>query len=117
MKTQLHKHRSSTMARPVGPEDLRCGDFIAVLQEVVEVPTFPAGECFVESSAMTPQRYSYCPRRPAGPLRIEALCLPFVFVRNAKGQHRTLDIRLSQLARLDEDYSKTVWKLMRPREE
>jgi hypothetical protein len=44
------------------------------------------------------------------PLRIKSICLPFVFVKNPRGQVQTLDIRQVQLVRLDSDYAGDVWK-------
>jgi hypothetical protein len=38
------------------------------------------------------------------------VCLPFVLVKTAAGEQRTLDMRTYQLARLDRDHAKQSWK-------
>src|SRR6185312_5453292 len=40
MKTKEQDHQGSTVAAVAAPEDLRRGDFVAVLSEVVELPSF-----------------------------------------------------------------------------
>ncbi len=41
MKIRELESESSSIAALVAPEDLRCGDFVAVLSEIVEeLPTF-----------------------------------------------------------------------------
>ena len=40
MKIRQLESESSSIAALSSPEDLRCGDFVAVLSEIVELPTF-----------------------------------------------------------------------------
>ena len=55
-----------------------------------------------------PIRIEYTPCDCGTPLRVESVCLPFVFVRSPAGTHSTLDVRRTELTRLPNDYAKTV---------
>ena len=117
MKTQVNKQRIASLAATVAAEDLRCGDFVGVLHEIIEVPSFLCGEGYGSPASFDPIRVPYRPRKPIAPLRVEAICLPFVFLKSPKGQFRTMDIRQVQFARLDEGYAKVVWQASRPKSE
>lgn len=103
---------SSAVAASVAPEDLRQGDYVAVLSEVIELPSF----LWTETLASKHDEVIRVCRLPTGarsPLKIKAICLPYVFVKSPAGDYQTIDIRLARLVRLDRAYAKTVWKRMR----
>jgi hypothetical protein len=101
------------LAASVAPEDLRCGDFVALLSVVHEFPSF-FWSCGSGALACDrPVRVECTGTEDGAPLRIEAICLPFVFVKDAAGKYRTLDVRLCRLARLSADYGRKVWKALR----
>lgn len=98
------------LAALVAGEDLRVGDDIAVLTEIVEIPS-----CFWESDAATLSphelvRLRYTCRDPGVPLQVVAICLPFVCTLTPKDQHRLLDLRMIQIARLTPAYARSVRK-------
>ena len=62
-----------------------------------------------------PVRVRHLPTENRAPLKVKAICLPFVFVKQPNGQHQTIDVRLASLVRLERGYAKTVWKSMRCR--
>lgn len=102
----------ASLAAAVAPEDLQAGDYVAILCEVSEFPSFywcdtPASE----RQELVRLRTLPQPTKP--PLRIAAICLPFVFVKSPLGVSETIDIRQTQLARLDRKYGKFVWKTLR----
>jgi hypothetical protein len=112
MKTELSTTETSALAATVAPEDLKCGDFVAVLNELVELPSFfwfdtPPG------SRDELVRIRYIPSESGMPWKIKAVCLPFVFVESPFGQSETLDIRRVQLVRLQAAYAKRVRKDLR----
>lgn len=112
MKTRLQPTENSTIAAMVAPEDLRRGDFVAILSEVVELPSFLWTETLsCERDALV--RIRYLPTDDRTPLKVKAICLPFVFVKQSSGQFKTLDIRLASLVRLEKGYAKGVWKSLR----
>ena len=109
MKTRLPELESSTIAATVAPEDLRRGDFIAVLSEIVELPSFLWTESLLGGRSEL-VRLRRLPTEDRVPLKIKAICLPFVFVKLPSGGFQTIDVRLASLVRLENGYAKTVWK-------
>lgn len=105
------------LAASVAPEDLRRGDFVAVLSMIYECPSF----LWCCDSAVLPRdelvRLQYTGAVDGRILKIKALCLPFVFVKEPAGTHRTLDLRLCRLVRLSPQYARQVWKTMRKKRE
>jgi len=108
----------TSLAQRVAPDDLRRGEYVAVLHEVCELPSFL---WCCDSGVRAPDQVVEITYRPLPedrePLKIVALCLPFVFVRRPNGEHRTLDIRGCSLARLDQEYAKAVWKGLKKKSE
>jgi hypothetical protein len=104
----------TSLAASVAPEDLKRKDFVAILNEVVEYPSF----LWCESLVGNPERLirlQSCAENGGMPLKIKAICLPFVFVRSSQGELMTLDIRQVQLVRLSKRYAKAVWGAHRKR--
>jgi hypothetical protein len=113
MKPATSTSSDSYVSRSLAPEDLRCGDFVAILQEIDEWPSF-FWHC--DAQLLPPNEPVRLARRGSDggtPLKVKAICLPFVFVKNPCGQHCVLDVRQHRLARLNEEYARTVWKAMR----
>ena len=112
MKSEEATSYESFVARSLAPEDLRRGDYVTVISEIVEWPSF-YWHC--DSQVWPPQepirlrRYS---EEGGTPLKIKAICLPFVFVKKPCGGHLTLDIRQHRLVRLPLPYARTVWKAL-----
>lgn len=106
--------KTARLARPVAAEDLRLGDMVAVLNEIVEYPSFFWG---CDSPLMDAQqviRIQYRAFDGGLPLKVKAICLPYVFVRTpAQASYRRLDVRQCQLVRLSPHYARRVWKLLR----
>ena len=103
----------SALAKPLAPEDVRCGDFVAVLHVTCEVPTyFWSGESFrLPHDELV--RIQHIPDDAGIPLKVKSVCLPFVFVTSSAGERKALDLRKCRLARLDRAYAKTAWKACR----
>jgi hypothetical protein len=113
MKTEVTTNCESYVARPLAAEDLRCGDFVSVLHEIVEWPSF-YWPC--EAQLLPPGELVRIQTRPdcsGQPLKVKSLCLPFVFVKTPPGPHRILDIRHHTLVRLTPHYARLVWKSLR----
>jgi hypothetical protein len=105
-----------TLAKLLAAEDVQRGDFVAVLNEIHEYPSFLWMSLAEEpSSPHDPVRVQWRSFDNGTPLKVVDLCLPFVFVKRPKGHHETLDIRACQLVRLDSHYGKRVWKALRKR--
>lgn len=100
----------SKMAKVLAPEDVRAGDYVAVLHVVYELPSFLW--CGESSTVRLdePVRVPFMPKQGGVPLRVRSVCLPFILVKTPSGTLRNLDVRRHQLARLDRDYARIVWK-------
>ncbi len=111
MKTQAASPETF-ISRSLAAEDLKCGDFVGILHEIVEWPSF-FWDC--DPQLLPPHEpVRLACRSAAGgtPLKVKAICLPFVFVKQPCGQHQTLDVRRHRLVRLSDDYARLVWKAM-----
>ncbi|MCA9238035.1 MAG: hypothetical protein KDA44_21325 [Planctomycetales bacterium] len=108
---------ATTLAKPLAPEDVRPGDYVAVLDWTFEVPSyFWEGEESWRREDVV--RIRFLPHRELlVPLRVDAACLPFVLAKTPSGDARTVDLRQVRLARLDGEYGKRAWKALKPRRE
>ena len=112
MKSDTATQYEPAVARSLAPEDLSCGDFVAILHEIVEWPSF-FWTC--DAQLLPPDELVRLTVRSSvggTPLKVKAICLPFVFVKKPCGTHRTLDVRQHRLVRLSSEYAQTVWKAM-----
>ncbi len=104
---------AETLAATIkSPEGIRIGDYVAVMRATQDLPSFLWCS---ESSGLSPEqpvRYHAIPEDSGVPLKVRAICLPFLHVRNPRGRHLTLDIRRHQLARLCRSYAKQVIRLV-----
>lgn len=48
------------------------------------------------------------------PLKVFAVCLPFIYAKNTAGELKTLDMRRQQIVRLDRACAKEVWDELKP---
>lgn len=107
-KIKANADRDATLARPLAPEDVRPGDYVAVLSEEYEYPAI-AWYCEPPMGRETEViRVRLRPRDTDAPLRVVDACLPFVYVEPPKGPGRTLDLRAVRVARLDRRYARRV---------
>ena len=98
----------------LAPEDLRPGQDVAILSETHECPTWLW--CGVDMPGLRPDEFVRLQSLGRGcgrPLRVKAVCLPFVLVTRSDGKSRTLDVRRVQLVKLDRAYAKLVRKMLR----
>lgn len=100
------------VSRPLAPEDVRPGDYIAVATEIFE--HLPCHFGRAESvGPPAPLRVAWTPCDAGAPYRVSAVCLPFVLAQDADGAGRTLDVRRHRLVRLTERYGKKAFKRLR----
>ena len=112
MKTQTSA-RSTSLASCLAPEDITKGDYVAVLSQTQEYPSFLWCCDTAIRRAEDPVRINLESLADGSPLCVIAICLPFVFVREPSRQYRTIDVRMTRLARLDRGYAKSVIRLAR----
>jgi hypothetical protein len=105
----------SALARALAPEEIRSGDFVAMLYVVSEWPSF----FWCDDSTLHPRdevvRICSTPHGESQPLKVRAVCLPFVLAKAPSGEQKTLDVRRCRLARLERRYARTAWKAAKRR--
>ncbi len=112
MATRTHRTDRTSLAALVAPEDLRIGDFVAVLNEIAEYPAIVWCDPGADATDDL-VRVQFCATDGGMPLKVKAICLPFVYVEPPVGATQTVDVRRNQLVRLKKRYSKTIWKDLR----
>jgi hypothetical protein len=105
MKTTTH------IAKCIAPEDIRTGDVVALLQITLEFPSFFwCGDWSAPLSPHEPVRIDCLPYVAGMPLKVRAVCLPFVFTKSPTGEPQALDVRQCRLVRLDARYGRVAWR-------
>lgn len=107
--------QDSTLASTLAPEDVRVGDFVTLLQVTYEVPSYLwcADATLLEREV--PVRLPWLPECGGMPLKVKAVCLPFVLVKLPTGEKQALDVRRCRLARLKDSYAAAAWKAYKNR--
>ena len=113
MKTGAASQLESTAAATVAGEDLACGDYVSLLNETVDFPSFLWDACGASLSPHELVRLRLIPENTGQPLKVIAICLPFVYAKTPRGEVATLDTRRAQLVRLDRKCAKLIWKEIR----
>jgi hypothetical protein len=111
------KHDAITLAKSVAPEDLVRGEYVAILNETYEYVSF-LWNC--DSTVLPPNipiKIQWQSQSEGMPMKIVDICLPFIFIKEPNGTHRSLDMRKYQLVRLDESYAKRVWDILDTRKD
>jgi hypothetical protein len=116
-KTGIVSHRTkrpsrggSTLVKPLAPEELHRDQYVTVLDEIAEVPSF----YWCADAALLPPGQAVRIRLLSDwgglPLRVRRVCLPFVLVKQPCGARRTLDVRKCRLAKLGKPYAREAWR-------
>jgi hypothetical protein len=113
MNTQSKRERITTVAASVAGEDLAAGDFVAVLNLTYEVPSYFWDTCAMPLPAGELVRLKMMATDAGVPMKVVATCLPFVYAKTVKGELKTLDLRRTQIVRLNRAAAKQVWAALR----
>ncbi|MCR4411389.1 MAG: hypothetical protein NUV77_03065 [Thermoguttaceae bacterium] len=113
MKSRPTSKPPATAAAVIAGEDLACGDYIALLNQTVDFPSFLWDACGATLSPHELVRLKTIPTNAGRPMRVLAICLPFVYAKTPSGKTTTIDTRRTQLVRLDRDCAKVIWKELR----
>ncbi len=113
MTTLKHLAHDGTLAKTLAAEDIQLGDVVAILDVVHEYPSF----LWCDDPHVLPPQEPVCVRwrsdQTGRPLKVKAICLPYILVKTPKGRHKTLDVRQCRLVRLSDCYAKKAWKRFR----
>ncbi len=114
MKTASGTASETTVAATVAGEDVNCGDFVALLSTIYELPSYFWDSCDVALIPNELVRLRMIPSEAGVPLKVIAICLPFVYAKTSCGEVKTLDLRRTQIVRLDRASAKQVWQALKP---
>jgi hypothetical protein len=112
MNATTETSSATTVAARIAGEDINQGDYVTVLNEIIELPSYLWACSGAALPADEPVRTRYMPRDAGQPCKVIAVCLPFVYVERPKGSVVIFDTRQQQLVRLDPDRGCSVWKQM-----
>jgi hypothetical protein len=113
MKVATQTALKTTVAARVAGEDIACGDFVAVMNEIVELPSFLWSCTGVSLAADEPVRIRHVANDAGQPYKVIGVCLPFVYAKTHRGGVVAIDTRQRQLVRLDQACASAVWKKMK----
>ena len=105
------------MGKHIAAEDLRYDDVIAILDTTYEYPTFLWSFESLSVPIDEPVRIRWLSQDPGMPLKVKAICLPFVLVMYPSKRVEALDIRQHRFVKLSETYALESWKKFRPKPE
>ncbi|WP_442510568.1 hypothetical protein SH528x_002194 [Novipirellula sp. SH528] len=110
--TESRSKTVTTVAARIAGEDIAKGDYVTILSEIIELPSY-LWDC---SGILQPidelVRLRYLPNAAGEPHKVVAVCLPFVYAKRPKGNLIAFDTRQQQLVRLDRDNGRSLWKQM-----
>jgi hypothetical protein len=107
MKTTTEFQSVTTVAATVAGEDIHCGDFVTLLNATFELPSYMWDQAMLPPAELV--RLKMIPSDAGVPLKVFAICLPFIYAKNTTGEIKTLDLRREQLVRLNCDSAEKVW--------
>ena len=113
MKNATQSALETTVAARVAGEDIACGDFVAVMSEIVELPSFLWDSTAASLAPDETVRLRLVPADAGQPYKVIAVCLPFVYVKTHRGSVVIIDSRRRQLVRLDYHCARGVWKKLK----
>ena len=111
--TETRSKTATTVAARIAGEDIAKGDFVTILSEIIEAPSFLWSCSSVSLPPDEPVRTRYLPRAAGEPHKVVAVCLPFVYAKRPRGTLIAFDTRQQQLVRLDRDNGRSLWNQMR----
>ncbi|MEZ6097666.1 MAG: hypothetical protein R3E01_01715 [Pirellulaceae bacterium] len=113
MKTATQTEPKTTVAARVAGEDISCGDYVAVLHELIELPSFFWSCSDVTLAPDELVRIRFMPSDAGHPYKVTGVCLPFVYVKDPAGRVVVVDTRQRQLVRLDRGTARQVWRKLK----
>ena len=115
MKSSCENPGDCSLASRLAAEEVRAGDLVSVLWQSWDFPSFLwCGD----ASVMPPEEMVHVrAKSPLGgvPLKVKAVCLPFVFVKEPAGRCFPIDLRRCEMVRLDDKYAECAWRRLKKR--
>ncbi len=113
MKLTTKDDAEISVAARVAGEDIARGDFVAVTNEIMELPSYYWSYSGAMLPPEEPVRIRFTARNAGQPYKVLGVCLPFVYAKTHRGRLIVIDTRQKQLVRLDRECARTVWQKMK----
>ncbi|MEM6755542.1 MAG: hypothetical protein AAF586_00105 [Planctomycetota bacterium] len=99
--------------RPLAVEDLRRGDFVVVTHGTCQVLRIDCAAAWGEDGLRV-DRVRYVPFDAGRPMKVRAVCLPFVYAVSTDEDGEAIDLRLASIARLPREAGRAAFDAMTP---
>ncbi len=99
------------IAKPIAPEDIRVGDYLALLEITLQYGSF--NWCMADPITLPPSEpvsITWQGHFGGMPLKVKSICLPFLLVKSPHGEMASLDVRHCRLARISSEYGRVARK-------
>ena len=110
LKSRIEKGAKLTVARTVFPEDLAVGDSVVLSQVAFQYPSFCW--CGADMTVRPPEEPIQIAFQPSWdkhePMKVKAVCLPFVLCKTVEKKHCVLDLRQVKVAKVDSSFAAAV---------
>lgn len=113
MKTTTETKNQMSVAARIAGEDIVAGDYVTILSEVIEFPSFLWNCSNVSLPPDEPVRIRYLPQMAGVPHEVVTVCLPFVYAKFPSGHLLAFDVRQHDLVRLNHSNAQLIWREMR----
>ncbi|HIE95615.1 MAG TPA: hypothetical protein EYG03_29165 [Planctomycetes bacterium] len=97
-----------TVSRRLAAEDIQIGSYVTVVQQISELVSFFWMGDTPPADREQPVMYRHTPTNSGEPYRVLAVCLPFVFAEDIRGDAETFDLRQCDLTQLTDGYVAAV---------
>ena len=112
-QTTETKDSQLSASRRVHPEELAVGDYVALKAVSYEYPSFLwCGADPVTLPPDQPVRITFLPHRDNAPLKVTAICLPFILCSTHNSGEKLFDLRKTQFVKLDSDFARAARKAL-----
>jgi hypothetical protein len=101
---------STEAVRLLAADDVASGEFVVVMSEIAQFPSFYWCSEGILSSRAEMISLSYIPEEAGRPLLVIDVCVPFLLVEDVAGIRRILDVRRTRVARVPEKFALKVKK-------
>lgn len=101
-------------ARVLAPEDVAVGQFVTIHRLMSQLLWIEDGNAYNAPPRLDVISCRHLPARPGVPLKVKAVCLPYVLVKHPKGKSKLIDLRRVDIALLDTAFGKAAYKALKP---
>ncbi|GAB5495241.1 MAG: hypothetical protein Phyf2KO_03210 [Phycisphaerales bacterium] len=105
-------NKEINIVRAVAPEDILVGTYVVELRRVHEVVNYCALFGFDSSDSPLIRHLATMPRSGPRFFRVEAVAIPFVFVKRPDGKSFVIDLRRSRLGVAPAPFGRAVFEAM-----